>query len=77
MLIVSVSVIAIISTVYMHVYMCGVKYLGRHQNWCFCVGVGKVSRAKWGSIQGNLAGTEDLAGGAKAKKEQPSKVVTG
>ena len=41
----------------------------------FVLGVGKVSTAKWGSIQGNLAGTEDPAGGAK--KKQLSKVVTG
>ena len=39
----------------------------------FVLGVGKVSSAKWGSIQGNLAGTEDPAGGAK--KKQLSKVV--
>ena len=49
-----------------------VIYLGvGTQNWRFCAGVGEVSTAKWSSIQGNLAGTEDPA----AKKEQLSKVV--
>ena len=43
-----------------------VIYLGvGTQNWRFCAGVGEVSTAKWSSIQGNLAGTEDLAGRPK------------
>ena len=53
MLIVSVSVIAIISTVlhgvYMHVYMCGVKYLGRHQ-----IGVFVSVSAKLAELSGAL-----------------------